>query len=67
MGLKYFHFVFIGLAILCMLAFGLWILINPPEVITVWGRLGGAFSTLLAFVLVVYGGWFMRKSKSILP
>jgi len=66
MGLKYFHFIFIGLSILCTLAFGLWALFTPMDVVDRWGRAGGAFSTLLGLSLVAYGVWFLRKSKNVI-
>lgn len=66
MDLKHFHYVFIALSILCTSGFGLWAMFTSAEVIGGWGRVGGAFSTLLAGLLVVYGIWFVRKSRQII-
>jgi hypothetical protein len=65
MGLKYFHFVFIGLAIGCTLAFGLWALFTQQEVVEGWGRLGGVVSTLIGLGLMAYLRCFSRKAKGI--
>jgi hypothetical protein len=66
MDLKHFHFVFIALSILCTFGFGVWAMFTNSEVIGVWGRVGGGFSTLLGAALVVYGVWFVRKSRQII-
>jgi hypothetical protein len=65
MGLKSFHYVFVTLSILCLLAFGFWALFTPLDTMRGWGRLGGAFSALFGTALVIYGVWFVRKSKTI--
>lgn len=65
MGLKYVHLLFIGMAALCTLTFGLWALGSSQPVFGVWGRLGGAFSSALGLALFGYGAWFWRKAKKI--
>ena len=65
MGLKYVHLLFIGMAALCTLTFGLWALVSSQPVFGVWGRLGGAFSAALGLALSGYGAWFWRKAKKI--
>ncbi len=66
MGLKHFHILFIILSVFITLAFGLWALFAPSDVINGWGRVGGAFSTLLGAGLVFYGIWFLKKSSRII-
>lgn len=66
MGLKYFHYLFIALSILCTLAFGCWALFTNEESMGAWGRAGGAFSTLVGLVLGAYGVWFVKKSRRVL-
>ncbi|MEM0967876.1 MAG: hypothetical protein AAF191_03585 [Verrucomicrobiota bacterium] len=67
MGLKYFHFVFIGLAVVILLGFGLWVMFAAPgDLVGVWGRIGGAFSSLLGLCFAGYGLWFYKKSSKII-
>lgn len=66
MGLRYIHFIFIALAVLCTLVFGLWALFTSHPVLGGWGRLGGGASALLGVALAAYGIWFWRKSKRVL-
>lgn len=60
MSLKGFHFVFIFLSILLAIGFSAWSLINNTAVPV------GIGSAVLAVLLVIYGIWFIKKSKKII-
>jgi len=64
--LKHFHYVFIVLSILVTLGFGFWAMFTTVDVIGFWGRVGGVMSTFCGVTLVVYGVWFVRKSRQII-
>jgi len=64
MSLKYFHILFILLAVMTTIGFGLWaILVNglPGGL-----RAMGGFSVASGVVLLVYGIRFLRKARSII-
>ncbi len=58
MSLKWFHVVFIGLSIVTATGFGVWGLFNQHAVL-------GALSLAAAPALVVYGRYFLSKSRRI--
>lgn len=60
MSLKGFHVFFIFLATLLAAAFAAWSLMNETAVPV------GIASAVLAVALIVYGIWFIRKSKNII-
>lgn len=60
MSLKGFHVFFIILATLLAAGFAAWSLVNETAVPI------GITSAVLAVALVVYGIWFIRKSKNII-
>jgi hypothetical protein len=60
MSLKGFHVFFIFLATLLAAAFAAWSLVNETAVPV------GISSAVLSVGLIVYGIWFIRKSKNII-
>lgn len=60
MSLKGFHIFFIFMAILVAAGFATWSLMNETAVPV------GITSAVLALLLLVYGVWFVRKSKNII-
>ena len=60
MSLKGFHVFFIFLATLLAAAFAAWSLMNETAVPV------GIASAVLAVALIIYGIWFIRKSKNII-
>ena len=60
MSLKGFHVFFILMAILLAAGFAAWSLVNETAVPI------GITSAVLALLLLVYGIWFVRKSKNII-
>jgi hypothetical protein len=58
MSLKWFHVVFISLSIVTAAGFGVWGLFNQ------YAALGG-LSLAVAPALMVYGSYFLRKSRRI--
>ena len=66
MSLKHFHIVFIVLAVLCCLGFGIWALVSDAGVASNSIRITGWLSLVIGAGLVVYGVWFFRKSKHVI-
>jgi hypothetical protein len=60
MSLKGFHIVFIALAILLMAFFAVWCLVNET------GTRVGVASAVGAVSLLIYGVWFVKKSRNII-
>ena len=60
MSLKGFHVFFITLATLLAIGFAAWSLVNQTAVPV------GICSAVLALGLIVYGVWFVKKSKNII-
>ncbi|MHA3771104.1 hypothetical protein ACXR0O_06140 [Verrucomicrobiota bacterium sgz303538] len=60
MSLKGFHIFFIFLATLLSIGFATWSLMNQTAVPI------GICSAVLALGLIVYGVWFVKKSKNII-
>ena len=60
MSLKGFHVFFIFLATLLAAGFAAWSLMNETAVPV------GIASAVLAVALIIYGIWFIRKSKNII-
>ena len=60
MSLKGFHVFFIILATLLAIGFAAWSLMNQTAVPI------GICSAILALGLIVYGVWFVKKSKNII-
>ena len=60
MSLKGFHVFFIILATLLAIGFAAWSLMNQTAVPV------GICSAVLALGLIVYGVWFVKKSKNII-
>lgn len=60
MSLKGFHIFFIFLATLLAIGFAAWSLMNQTAVPV------GICSAVLALGLIVYGVWFVKKSKNII-
>ena len=64
MSLKGFHIVFITLSSLLALGFGIWCLkANETQVDTTYLVLG-VLSFATGGLLILYGGWFLRKMRS---
>jgi hypothetical protein len=60
MSLKTFHIFFIILAILVTAGFAAWTFVNQT------GTGVGVFSGVCSVALVIYGIWFIRKSRHII-
>ncbi len=60
MSLKGFHVFFILMAILVAAGFAAWSLVNETAVPV------GIASAVLAVGLLIYGIWFLKKSKNII-
>ena len=60
MSLKAFHIFFIALSILLSIGCAVWAFANGVETIF------GVSSALVAIILVVYGIFFLKKSKGII-
>jgi hypothetical protein len=60
MSLKTFHIFFIALSILLSAGCAVWAFVNGVETV-----FGVAFA-VVAVTLVVYGGFFLKKSKGII-
>jgi multisubunit Na+/H+ antiporter MnhC subunit len=64
MSLKYFHILFIAVAVVFCLAFGAWALLKGEQSREVLGM--GIFSVALGGALTVYGVLFQRKARRII-
>jgi len=65
MSLKSFHIIFIAMATVLSVSFGVWALrqyANVPSAGLLAMMVG---SMVFAAVLVVYGVWFLRKLKNV--
>ena len=60
MSLKTFHIFFIALSILLSAGCAVWAFINGIETVF------GVTFAVVAVALVVYGGFFLKKSKGII-
>ena len=60
MSLKAFHIFFIALSILLAAGCSVWAFVNGVEPVF------GISSAVVAVVLVIYGGFFLKKSKGII-
>jgi hypothetical protein len=60
MSLKTFHIIFIALSILVTAGFAVWTFVNQTAIGV------GVASAGCALALVVYGIWFIRKSRHII-
>tara|TARA_B100001029_G_scaffold114355_1_gene94572 strand:- start:216 stop:452 length:237 start_codon:yes stop_codon:yes gene_type:complete len=72
MSLKKFHILFITLATICLLSFGLWCFYTGASIFSdpISGEffrvLSGSFSLFLALTTLVYGRWFyIKKIKNL--
>ena len=72
MSLRKFHILFITLATICLLSFGLWCfytgasIFSDPKSGERLRALSGSFSIILALVTLVYGRWFyVKKIKNL--
>ncbi len=61
MSLKAFHIIFVTIATLAMVGFGVWGVNQPSTGYQLMGGLG----FFAAVALMVYGAWFMRKMKNV--
>lgn len=60
MSLKAFHIVFIVLSILLCITCAAWAFYNHA------GRAFGVGASICALALIVYGIWFIKKSRNII-
>ena len=60
MDLKRFHILFISLATLCCVGFGLWCF-TPSAGGGIGAYAGGGAGIVLGFATAVYGMWFYRN------
>ncbi len=63
MSLKAFHIVFVTIAALLCVGFGVWAIRNYQAHGDALSMAAGIGSLAVAVVLVVYGRWFLRKLK----
>jgi len=66
MSLKGFHILFIVLAILATAGFAAWTMLASKEVVTELLHWAGIVSAVISAALVVYGFWFLKKSRGII-
>ena len=65
MSLKAFHIIFVALATVLSMCFGLWVLRQHSDAPSV-GLLAVAVGSMaFAAILIVYGVWFLRKLKAV--
>jgi hypothetical protein len=60
MSLKTFHIFFIALSIILSIGCAVWAFLNGIE------PAFGISSAVVAVVLIIYGGYFLKKSKQII-
>ena len=66
MNLKAFHVAFITAATLLFVGLGVWCLREHAEAHDGRGLIAGAVASFLAAAgLLAYGGWFLRKVRSL--
>ena len=61
MSLRGFHIVFITLAVLCTMGFGVWTILSGSDANTPLVQKSGVVSGLAGAFLLVYGVWFYRN------
>lgn len=65
MSLKAFHLLFISLAILLVIGFGVWSLVNYSSSNALLDLSVGIVSLLAAMGLIAYETWFLRRLKHV--
>jgi len=65
MSLKAFHVVFVAASILLAFGFGIWSLLSYKDESRTLDLIFGIGSLLAGVVLIIYGGFVLRKLKHI--
>lgn len=65
MSLKAFHVFFVSVATLACAAFGMWALTQRSASDDATLLIVGTASLLLAGALLIYGFWFLRKTRDM--